>query len=50
MQVVFLAFAQAQLAVDVFHHHHRAVNDDAEINRADGEQVGGYAARVQENK
>ena len=28
------------LAEDVFHHHHRAVDQDAEIHRADGEQIG----------
>src|SRR5277367_1556404 len=50
VQIVFLALAQAEFTVDVFHHHQRAVNDDAEVNRADGEQVGGDAARVQKNK
>ena len=28
-----------ELAIDVLHHHHRAVDEDAEVDRADGEQV-----------
>jgi len=38
---VFLAVAEAQFAVDVFYHYDGAVNEDAEVDRADGEQIGG---------
>ncbi|OIQ67486.1 hypothetical protein GALL_509340 [mine drainage metagenome] len=34
------ALARRHLAEDVFHHHHRAVDQDPEIHRADGQQVG----------
>ena len=40
VQFVVLAVPRGQFAVDVFHHHHGAVDDDAEIDGADGEQVG----------
>ncbi len=50
VQVIALAFAQRQFAVDVFHHHHGAVNDDAEIDGANGEQVGGDIVRVQNDE
>ena len=43
VSVVFLAVALAQFAVDVLDHHDRAVNDDSEIDGADGEQIGGFA-------
>jgi len=32
-----------QMAVDVLHHDHRGVNNDAEIDGAHGDQVGGFA-------
>ena len=31
------------MADDVLHHHHRAINDEAEINRAQAHQVAGHA-------
>ena len=33
------------MAVDVLHHDHRGVDDDAEVDRADGQQIGGFAAQ-----
>src|SRR5580700_10545219 len=39
-QIVILAVALCQLAKHVFHHHYRAVHEDAEIDRSYGEQVG----------
>ena len=39
--------AQRDLAEDVFHHHHRAIHQDAEIHRADREQVGRGVLDVQ---
>ena len=41
------ARAQRQLAEDVLHHHHRAVHQDAEVDRADRQQVGGRALQVE---
>src|SRR5207248_11372629 len=38
-QIVALPVPKAEFAIDVLHHHHRAVNDDPEIDGADGEQV-----------
>ncbi len=32
-----------EMAEDVFHHDHGAVDDDAEVDRADRQQVGGFA-------
>src|SRR5580693_9670793 len=40
VEFVILAVAQAELAVDVFDHDDGAVNDDAEIDGADGEEIG----------
>jgi hypothetical protein len=31
------------MADDVFHHHHRAINDEAEVNRAEAHQVAGQS-------
>ena len=45
-----LAVAGAEFTVNVLHHDDGAVDDDAEINGSDGEQIGGIAAGVQENK
>ena len=42
--------AQAELAVDIFDHDDRAVNDDAEVDGADGEQVGGFAGSVKKDE
>ncbi len=50
VKFVLLPVARGQLAVDVFHHHHRAVDDDSEIDGADGKQVRRDAAPVQENE
>ena len=46
VQLIALSFAQRQFTVDVLHHDHRAVDDDAEIDGADGEQVGGAIVRM----
>ena len=35
------------LAEDVLHHEHRAIHQDAEIDRADGEQVGRGVLQVE---
>ena len=49
-KVVLLPSAKTQFAVDVLHHHDGAVDDDSEINRADGKQIGGFAREVQKNE
>src|SRR5258708_12010707 len=49
-EFVLLPFAQAELAINVLDHDDGAVNDDAEVDGADGEEVGGFAGGVQENK
>ncbi len=41
---------RAEFAVDVLHHHDRAVDDDAEIDGSNGEQIGGIAPSVQKNE
>ena len=46
-QVVLFAVARGQLAKDVLHHDHRAVHQDAEVDRADRQQIGGNMAPVQ---
>src|SRR5258708_31660878 len=46
----FGAVAQAEFAVYVFHHDDGAVNDDAEINCADGEEICGFASQVEEDE
>src|ERR1700722_15615927 len=50
VQVVIGAFAFGEFAIDVFDHHDRAVDDDAEVDRADREQVGGFAGSVKKYK
>ena len=45
-----LAPAVAEVPYDVFHHHHRAVDDHAEVQRAEGEQVGRDIAQVQADR
>ena len=50
VEFVFLAMAKAELAVDVFDHDDGAVNDDAEVDGADGEEIGGFAGRVQKDE
>ena len=44
---MFVVVARRQFAEDVLHHDHGAVHDDAEIDGADGEQVGGNVPPVQ---
>src|SRR5208283_3817462 len=46
----FGAEAQAEFAVNVLDHDDGAVNDDAEIDGADGEEVGGFPRPVQKDK
>ena len=38
---------QRQLAEDVLDHHHGAVHEDAEVDGADGEQVGRHVREVE---
>ncbi len=42
--------AQRKLAVDVLHHDHGAVDDDAEVDSADGEQIGRAVVGVQHDE
>jgi len=49
-EAVGLAVAQRELAVDVLHHDDGAVDDDAEVDGADGEQVGSAVVRVQHDE
>ena len=49
-QVVALPVAQAELAIDVFHHDHSPVNDDPKINRANREQVRRDVVGMQNDK
>src|SRR6266481_5527537 len=42
--------AQAEFAIDVFDHDDGAINDDAEIDSADGEEVSGFAGGVKKNE
>src|SRR5580658_8702573 len=50
VEFVFLAVAKAELAVDILDHDDGAVDDDAEIDGPDGEQVGGFASGVEKDK
>lgn len=50
MKGIRLVLARIKLAINVLDHHDRAVNDDSEINRANAEQVRGFAGRVQEDE
>ena len=45
-----LSFAQREFAVDVFDHHHGAVDDDSEIDGADGKQIGGNVVRMEHDE
>src|ERR1017187_7928700 len=47
VQLVALSLSQREFAVDVLHHHDRAVDDDAEIDCTDGEQIGGAIVGMQ---
>ncbi len=46
MKLIFLSLAQAEFPVNVLDHHDRAVNDDAEIDGANGEQVRSFSSKV----
>ena len=50
VEFVVLAMAFAQFTLDVFDHDDGAVNDDSEIDGADGEKIGRFAGEVQKNK
>src|SRR5882762_2610975 len=50
VEIVILAMTFTEFAVDVFNHNDGAVNDDAEIDGADREQIGGFAGEVQKDK
>ena len=50
VEFVFLAVAFGKLAVNVLDHDDGAVDDDAEVDGADGEQVGGLAGGVQKDE
>src|SRR5208283_4775254 len=50
VEFVLLPLAQAQFAVDVFHHDDGAVDDDAEVDRANGQQVGRFPGPVQKDE
>ena len=50
LQLVALSLPQREFTVDVLHHHDRAIDDDAEIDGADGKQVGGAIVRMQNNE
>ena len=45
-----MAFAQGEFAVDVLDHDHGAVDDDAEIDGADGKQIRGDVVRVKHDE
>src|SRR4029077_8294227 len=49
-QLVFRAVPQAEFAVDVFDHDDGAVDDDAEIDGADGKEIRGFAGQVKEDE
>ena len=42
--------AQAEFAINVFDHDDGAVDDDAEIDRADGEQIGRFSRPMQKDE
>src|SRR5690349_21719694 len=50
VQVVFLATPLGQFTVNVLHHHDRTVNDDSEIDGADGKQISRQVLCVQQNE
>ena len=50
VELVVLAVALAEFAIDVFDHDDGAVNDDSEIDGADGEKIGGFAGEMQKNE
>ncbi len=46
-QIVVLVVSRREFAKYVFHHHHRAVHQNAEVDRPNGQQVGGNVAQIQ---
>src|ERR1700730_17213428 len=50
VQVVLLSRAVGEFAIDVFHHHDGAVDDDSKIDRADRQQIRGHVASVQKDE
>src|SRR5229473_4933782 len=50
VKFVVLALAQAELTVNVLDHDDGAVNDDAEVDGTDGEEVGRFASGLQEDE
>src|SRR5580693_3916651 len=50
VEFVLLALAQAKFAIDVFDHDDGAVDDDAEIDGADGEKVGSFAGGMEKDE
>src|SRR5579872_3685507 len=50
VQRVLLSFPQGQFAIDVFDHHHCAVDDNAKINRTDGKQISRNVVRMEDDE
>ncbi len=50
VQLVGLSCSQREFAVDVLHHDNGAIDDDAEVDCSDGQQVGGAIVRMQNNE
>ena len=50
VELVVLSLAQAELTVDILDHHDGAIDDDAEVDGADGEKVGGFAGSVKKDE
>src|SRR5208283_6053294 len=50
VQLVVFPFSQRKLTVDIFDHDYRAINNDSEIDCANGKQVGGAIVRMQHNE
>src|ERR1700719_4969803 len=50
VQVVLLSRAVGEFAIDVFHHHDRAVDDNSKIDRANRQQICGNVAGVQKDE
>src|ERR1700688_1981561 len=46
IQLVALAAAQTQLAVNVLNHHDGAIDDDSKVDGTDGKQFGGFAGQM----
>src|ERR1700676_980182 len=50
VELVSLSMTEAELAVNVLDHDDGAVNDDAEVDGADGEKVGGFTGGVKKDE